>query len=213
MRMRKPIRFRWPFGERGQGNRKNSCYIEPIDVFCTLTAKHCGDHTADCSNGVLIGGGNVDIKIFGNKNPSGRGQGGVIFDAEGIVGALNVANSTPPNIAVRAVLTPDREEKRQNGRRIKDDGEPMFTLTAQDRHGVAAGGYNDVRIRRLTPRECWRLQGFPDEYFDKAAAVISDTQLYRTAGNAVSVPVAKAIGLRLKEIEQCEDINSLTTTD
>lgn len=39
--------------------------------------------------------------------------------------------------SVRAVLTPDREEKRQNGRRMKEDGEPMFTLTAQDRHGVA----------------------------------------------------------------------------
>lgn len=35
------------------------------------------------------------------------------------------------------VLTPDREEKRQNGRRLKDDKEPSFTLTAQDRHGVA----------------------------------------------------------------------------
>lgn len=60
-----------------------------------------------------------------------------------------------------------------------------------------------VRIRRLTPREVWRLQGFPDEYFDKArAAGISDTQLYKQAGNSVSVPVAKAIGERLKEVEE-----------
>ena len=67
--------------------------------------------------------------------------------------------------------------------------------------GVLIGG-GKMRIRRLTPRECWRLQGFPDEYFDKAkAAGISDSQLYKMAGNAVSVPVAKAIGLRLKEIE------------
>lgn len=42
----------------------------------------------------------------------------------------------PPSI-VLPVLTPDREEKRQNGRRFKDDGEEMFTLTAQDHHGVA----------------------------------------------------------------------------
>lgn len=129
-----------------------------------------------------------------------------------------------------AVLTPDREEKRQNGRRIKEPGEPSFTLTAQDRHGVAIyqrprgynkGGMHDVapalsisawqennllangiRIRRLTPRECWRLQGFPDEYFDKAkAAGISDTQLYKQAGNGVTVNVARAIGERLREIE------------
>ena len=59
-----------------------------------------------------------------------------------------------------------------------------------------------VRIRRLTPREVWRLQGFPDEYFDKAkAAGISDSQLYKMAGNAVTVNVARAIGLKLKEIE------------
>lgn len=59
-----------------------------------------------------------------------------------------------------------------------------------------------MRIRRLTPRECWRLQGFPDEYFDKAKeAGISDSQLFKMAGNAVTVNVAYAIGLRLKEID------------
>lgn len=100
-----------------------------------------------------------------------------------------------------AVLTPDRAEKRQNGRRIKEPGEPSFTLMAKDRQGVALLGEN-IRIRRLTPRECWRLQGFPDEYFDKAkAAGISDTQLYKQAGNSVTVNVARAIGERLKEIE------------
>ena len=64
-------------------------------------------------------------------------------------------------------------------------------------------GESGVRIRRLTPRECWRLQGFPDEYFDKAkAAGISDSQLFKMAGNAVTVNVARAIGERLKEIEE-----------
>lgn len=109
----------------------------------------------------------------------------------------------------------------------------MFTLTTQESHGVViqqlphgfnAGGEKDiaptltgsayqynnfvkgVRIRRLTPRECWRLQGFPDEYFDKAqAAGISDSQLYKQAGNAVTSNVARAIGRRLKEIEEAEN--------
>lgn len=104
-----------------------------------------------------------------------------------------------------AVLTPDRGEKRQNGRRIKEPGEPSFTLTAQDRHGVALLDGN-IRVRRLTPRECWRLQGFPDEYFDKArAASISDTQLYKQAGNGVTVNVARAIGERLKEVEEHDE--------
>ena len=77
----------------------------------------------------------------------------------------------------------------------------MFTLTAQDRHGVAI----NTRIRKLTPRECWRLQGFPDDYFARAvAAGVSNSQLYKQAGNAVTVNVAEAIGRRLKEIEVSE---------
>ena len=179
--------------------------------------------------------------------------------------------SETTGVLIAPVLTPEREEKRQNGRRMKEPeepGEPMFTLTAQDRHGVAivqrghgfnAGGEHDiapaltcasyhennmvkvsglytncrddfyrgpleglsrtlkgskhdaavtdgVRIRKLTPRECWRLQGFPDDYFDRAvAAGVSDSQLYKQAGNAVTVNVAEAIGRKLKEIE--DEIN------
>lgn len=73
------------------------------------------------------------------------------------------------------------------------------TLTCANEMGVVDG----IRIRRLTPKECWRLQGFPDEYFDKAkAAGVSDSQLYKQAGNAVTVNVARAIGEKLKEIEE-----------
>jgi DNA (cytosine-5)-methyltransferase 1 len=99
---------------------------------------------------------------------------------------------------IRPVLTPDRENKRQNGRRFKNDGEESFTLTAQDRHGVAIGTPPRYRIRKLTPRECFRLQGFPDSEFDKlVSAGISNSQLYKMAGNAVTVNVIEAIGERL----------------
>lgn len=99
---------------------------------------------------------------------------------------------------VRPVLTPDREIKRQNGRRFKDDGEESFTLTAQDRHGVAIGTPPKYRIRKLTPRECFRLQGFSDSEFDKLVdGGISNSQLYKMAGNAVTMNVIKAIGSRL----------------
>jgi DNA (cytosine-5)-methyltransferase 1 len=84
-----------------------------------------------------------------------------------------------------AVLTPDRVKKRQNGRRMKEDGEPMFTLTGQDIHGVMQG----MRIRRLTPTECERLQGFPDGWTEG----VSDTQRYKCLGNAVTVNVVKEI--------------------
>lgn len=57
-----------------------------------------------------------------------------------------------------------------------------------------------IRIRRLTPRECFKLQGFTDEQFDRAAAVNSETQLYKQAGNAVTVNVVEAIGRHIKEV-------------
>lgn len=93
------------------------------------------------------------------------------------------------NTVAIPVLTPDRPEKRQNGRRFKTDGEPAFTCTAQDKHGV----YDGMRIRRLTPTECERLQGFPDGWTEG----VSDTQRYKTLGNAVTVNVVKAIILKL----------------
>jgi len=148
------------------------------------------------------------------------------------------------------VLTPDRTEKRQNGRRFKDNGDEAFTLTAQDRHGVAIGGiYTQVSekfqrgvlintarantaskhdngvmlevrnkkadipvvwyekykcyiaIRKFTPRECFRLQGWTDDYFDKAQFVNSDSQLYKQAGNGITVTVMEDIAKALKEVE------------
>ena len=222
------------------------------------------------------------------------------------------------------VLTPDRTEKRQNGRRFKEDGEPMFTLTGQDRHGVAIDplgvlrnvrteygkeirkdyesgkldisrhdflasevredgitntlstvqkdnqlavkvseatkqGYAECRvgvdtvnlsvpgsktrrgrvgkeiantldtscnqgifvqvseeltvyavwyekyqcyiaIRKLTPKECFRLQGWSDDYFEKAQFVNSDSQLYKQAGNGVTVTVIEAIARKMNVI-------------
>lgn len=52
---------------------------------------------------------------------------------------------------------------------------------------------NTTKIRRLTPLECWRLQAFPDEAFYKAQEINSDTQLYKQAGNSISVNVMSAI--------------------
>ena len=69
----------------------------------------------------------------------------------------------------------------------------MFTLMASSVHGILL----DSRIRRLTPLEAFRLQGVPDEYFERAAAVCSDSQLYKQAGNAVTVPVVRLIGQRI----------------
>lgn len=130
------------------------------------------------------------------------------------------------------VLTPDISEKKQNGRRIKEDGEPSFTLTAKAPQGVATGINKPsfggkqmyeitsdeidtvyypkkdcyIAIRKLTPKECFRLQGFSDELFEKAQFVNSDSQLYKQAGNAVTVNVAEAVGRAIAENDiQTED--------
>ena len=66
-------------------------------------------------------------------------------------------------------------------------------------------GLNEpIRIRRLTPRECFRLQGFTDEQFDRAAAVNSETQLYKQAGNAVTVNVVEEIGRHIVKTNESE---------
>jgi len=82
-----------------------------------------------------------------------------VYSDEGLSPTLNTmqGGNRQPFVAI-PVLTPDRVNKRQNGRRMKEDGDPSFTLTAQDKHGI----YDGARIRRLTPTECERLQGFPD---------------------------------------------------
>ena len=254
---------------------------------------------------------NQSVVKIGNVNPSGNGMNGEVYQADGLAPTLTMNKGEGQKIAI-PVLTPDRTDKRQNGRRFKSDGEPMFTLTAQDKHGIliagklpgnhdqnsrvynTAGlaptlstmqgggqepkiiqrghGYNrggehkiaptltsnsyhennvlkikeatssgyadaeagdsvnlshpksktrrgrvgkqiantlltgesqgvvepDFRIRKLTPRECWRLQGFPDWAFDKAQEVNSNSQLYKQAGNSVTVNVITAIAKELK---------------
>ena len=235
------------------------------------------------------------IKNIGNtKNPNGSAQGtrDIVHAPNGIVGALTATDYKESKQVAIPVLTPDRVNKRQNGRRFKTDGEPMFTLTGQDRQGVVVenkvkqvgnlidtesfggnphrgrvydisgispclncmggGGLEpkirvkeatsqgyaeaeigdsvklshpnsktrrgrvgkqvantlltgetqgvvepDFRIRKLTPRECWRLQGFPDWAFDKAQEVNSNSQLYKQAGNSVTVNVIAAIAKEL----------------
>ena len=102
----------------------------------------------------------------------------------------------------RAVLTPERENVRQQGRRMKEPDEPMFTLTAQDKHGVEYNG----RVRRLMPKECFRLQGYADKQFDKLVEIgIPEAQLYKMAGNSVTTNVVTAIGLKLmQEVKKLE---------
>jgi DNA (cytosine-5)-methyltransferase 1 len=252
------------------------------------------------------GGGRGTYVPINILNKDYRHAHEAIHDTDGICGTLMARDYKDPKRICMPVLTPDRVEKRQNGRRFKDDGEPMFTLTGQDRHGVAIEpigiidpqgiktkivvprdlahtlrsqlhgnepslcvkvaeatkqGYSECRvgidcvnlsvpgsktrrgrvghevantldtscnqgifvqvsedltvyavwyekyqcyiaIRKLTPKECFRLQGWTDDYFEKAAFVNSDSQLYKEAGNGVTVSVIAEIANKMTYEEE-----------
>ena len=71
--------------------------------------------------------------------------------------------------------------------------EKKMTQIYEEKDGKIYINGKRVRIRKLTPRECWRLMDFDDEDFDKAKKVNSDTQLYKQAGNSIVVSVLEAI--------------------
>lgn len=100
-------------------------------------------------------------------------------------------------VIAQAVLTPDRLEKRQNGRRVKDNNEPSFTLNTQDKHGI----FNGIRIRRLTPLECERLMGWPDNWTEG----VSDTQRYKQCGNGIIAPMVTEVIIRMQECLQVDN--------
>ena len=146
----------------------------------------------------------TEVKQIGNishsTNFGGNPQVGRVYDESGLSPTLNTmqGGGREPKVLVEPCLTPDRVNKRQNGRRFKNNDEPSFTLTAADRHGILLSNGKTYVIRKLTPLECWRLQGFTDEQFNKAKdAGVSNSQLYKQAGNAVTVPVVEAIAERL----------------
>jgi len=226
-------------------NRKDGIG-KPLDTAHALNASdYRGINRNQQQNAVLSGDVN-EIRRRLNTNPSGRGMNGNVYSAEGIAPSLTTNKGEGLKVAI-PILTPDRETKRQNGRRMKEAGEPMFCLTAQDRHGVVLvreatrqgyaeagigdsinfsvpgsktrrgrvgrgvantldtacnqGVFDGCRIRRLTPRECFRLQGIDDDLFAKAQAVNSDSQLYKQAGNGVTVNVIYDIARALLERE------------
>ena len=65
--------------------------------------------------------------------------------------------------------------------------------TVKENHGTVTATVHNLRIRKLTPKECFRLMGFDDEDFEKAEAVNSNTQLYKQAGNSIVVDVAEEL--------------------
>jgi len=78
-----------------------------------------------------------------------------------------------------------------NASRVVDnDG---LAPTVMENHGTVTATQDQLRIRKLTPKECWRLMGFDDEDFEKASQVNSNAQLYKQAGNSIVVNVLENI--------------------
>lgn len=152
----------------------------------------------------------LGINILGNtKSPNGTAKGtrDIVHDPKGIVGTLTANDyKGPKQIAVPKILVREATKKGYAEATVGDSvnlaypnsktrrarvGEGIAnTLVTGDSQGVVMPNF---RIRKLTPRECWRLQGFPDWAFDKAQEVNSNSQLYKQAGNSVTVNVIREI--------------------
>ena len=147
-----------------------------------------------------------EIKQFGVLQPN-YNQSGVVYDTDGIAPTIRAyqGGNLEPKIRVKEATKQGYAEaevrdsinlshpnsKTRRGRVGKQIANTLLTGESQ---GVVEP---DFRIRKLTPRECWRLQGFPDWAFDKAQEVNSNSQLYKQAGNSVTVNVIVAIAERL----------------
>ena len=181
----------FPITKVGSENNQNN---KPKEITKDMSMAYRVYNTDGVSTTLRAVGGGVGAKtglyqvgVLKDHNKLRETEKSTCIDSNYWKGLDNHAQRT--GVEVRACLTPDRLKKRQNGRRFKDNEEPMFTLTGQDKHGVMINS----QIRRLTPTECERLQGFPDGWTEG----ISDTQRYKCLGNAVTTNVVCEIAKRL----------------
>ena len=167
-----------------------------------------GHLRGECTRGVFPFSGESQsinsqpVLKIGNVNPSGNGMNGEVFQSESLAPTLTTNKGEGIKIAGNIPGNHD-----QNSRVYEINGLAPTLSTMQGggqepkikvREATAPGVVTpDFRIRKLTPRECWRLQGFPDWAFDRAQTVNSNSQLYKQAGNSVTVNVIEAIARKL----------------
>lgn len=172
--------------ELTHGNSQGQRIYDTNGLSCTLSSQGGGM------------GAKTGLYCVGKLN---KGQSGNVYDPKGVATTI-CANGggmgAKTGLYAVPVLTPNRPNKRQNGRRLKENGEPMFTLTSQDRHGVMIIDGKKYIIRRLIPVECEKLQGFPVDWtkygiIDGKKKLMSDTQRYKMTGNSVTTNVIEAI--------------------
>lgn len=148
------------------------------------------------------GGGSHEPKIvqLGNVNPSGKGMNGNVFDENGLAPTLTTNKGEGNKIATRqatkkgyiecelgGVADLSYPESKTRRGRVQENGQICPTITATET-GVCRIE-SPIRIRKLTPKECFRLMGFSDENFEAAEKMVSNSQLYKQAGNSIVVDV------------------------
>nr|DAF61880.1 MAG TPA: Cytosine specific methyltransferase [Siphoviridae sp. ctP0x5] len=148
------------------------------------------------------GGGGLEPKIvqLGNVNPSGKGMNGNVFDENGLAPTLTTNKGEGNKIAIRqatkkgyiecefgGVADLSYPESKTRRGRVQENGQICPTITATET-GVCRIE-SPIRIRKLTPKECFRLMGFSDENFEAAEKMVSNSQLYKQAGNSIVVDV------------------------
>lgn len=135
-------------------------------------------------------GGGLEPKIIDPTVCEERKDEGLRFFKDNVCGTLRTKDSCGDKRVLEPTAAAMRD--RQNGQQLEiSDREYSNALTTVQKDSLVNC---DFRIRKLTPKECWRLMGFTDEDFEKAkAAGISNSQLYKQAGNSIVVNCLEAI--------------------
>lgn len=161
------------------------------------------------------GGGSHEPKIvqLGNINPSGKGMNGNVFDENGLAPTITTNKGEGNKIAIHEVNQEDNNKPKERffrqaletfensnanygdtidafNKRVNRSGySPTLTTRPEGFKTAILPVTNDIRIRKLTPKECFRLMGFSDENFEAAEKMVSNSQLYKQAGNSIVVDV------------------------
>lgn len=166
---------------------QNQRRIQEKDYCDTLCARDWKDPKC-----VRVGG------IFDTENS--KHQAGSIYDKEGLAPTLDAMQGgwRQPSIVEEPKVVQRVPLKFLNRNQKNIEGDYAFCIDSSNTGGIKETQNNNVRIRKLTPKECWRLMGFDDEDFYKAkSAGNSNSQLYKQAGNSIVVNVLEKIFLNL----------------
>ena len=132
----------------------------------------------------------IKINVLGNYMPSGHDASRIV-DSNGLAPTVKENHGTVTAVAVRGRYNENGNTQQQIE---MSDREYANTITTVQKDSMVTNG---LRIRKLTPKECWRLMAFDDEDFEKAAQINSNTQLYKQAGNSIVVNVLEEIFKKL----------------